>query len=103
MVLLVRSPTPARELAVPEVAYTGEDHGHAQFVGGGDNFGVAHGASGLDDCGGSGVGDGLQTVGEWEEGVRGGYATGQGEDGLHGSEAGCVYARHPAGSYAYGL
>jgi hypothetical protein len=42
-----------------EVADAGENHGHAQLVGGGNDFLVFHGASGLDDGGGSGGGYGF--------------------------------------------
>ena len=86
-----------------EVADSGEDHGDAESVGGGDDFGIADGAAGLDDGGCSGVRDGFEAVGEWEEGVGGGYAAVEREDGLHGSEAGGVDAAHLAGSDAYGL
>src|ERR1700733_123747 len=68
-----------------------------------DDFGIADGASGLDDGGCAGLGYGLEAVGEWKEGVGGGYAAGEREDGLHGSKACCVAAGHLAGSYAYGL
>ncbi len=54
---------------VSEVARAGEDHGHAAFVGGGDDFFVADGAAGLDGAGGAGVGGGEESVGEGEEGV----------------------------------
>ena len=65
-------------LAVAEVADSGEDHGDAELVGGCDDFGVADGAAGLDDGGGAGLGDGFEAVGEWEEGVGGGDAAGEG-------------------------
>ena len=55
-----------------EVADSGEEHGQAQAVGGGDNFLIALRASGLNDGGGSGFGDFLDAVGEGEEGVGGG-------------------------------
>src|ERR1039458_4235966 len=48
---------PHRRWSMPEVAHAGEDHGHAQLIGGGDDFFVAHRAAGLDDGGGSGSGD----------------------------------------------
>ena len=35
--------------SVAEVAFAGEDHRHALFVGGVDHFLVAHGTAGLDD------------------------------------------------------
>ena len=63
---------PIWHLPVTEVADPGEDHGDADFIGGCDNFGVADGATRLDDCRGTGLGDGLQAIGEGEEGVGGG-------------------------------
>ena len=58
-----------------EMAHAGEDHSKARFVGGGDNFVIAHRATGLDDGGDTGLGSGDQTIREGEEGVRGGDAT----------------------------
>ena len=56
---------------MPEVAVTGEAHGHAAFIGGGDDIGIALAASWLDGGGGAGVGGGQQAVGERKEGVTG--------------------------------
>src|SRR5208337_3555486 len=89
--------------SMAEVADAGEDHGHAQPVGGSDDFLILDRAAGLDDGGGSGLGYGFKAVGEGKEGVGGGYATLEREDGLHGSEAGGVYAAHLAGADAQGL
>lgn len=58
-------------LLMPEVAMTGEAHGHAAFIGGGDDIGIALAASWLDGGGGAGVGGGQQAVGERKEGVTG--------------------------------
>ena len=35
---------------MPEVAHAGEDHGNAMFVGGGDDFIIAHRTARLNDC-----------------------------------------------------
>ncbi len=85
------------------MADSGEDHGDAQSVGGVDDLGVADGAAGLDDGGCAGLGDGFEAVGEWEEGVGGGYGALEREDGFHGAEAGGVDAAHLAGADADGL
>ena len=49
------------------------------------------------------LGYGFKAVGEGEKGVGGGYTTLQRKDGLHGAEAGGVYAAHLAGADAEGL
>lgn len=40
--------------SVPKVAHAGEDHGDVVFVGGGNDFLVAHGAAGLNHRGDTG-------------------------------------------------
>jgi hypothetical protein len=57
---------------VPEVAETGEHHGEAGRVGGGDDLLVPQGSARLDDRRRAGIDGGLKAVGEGEEGVRGG-------------------------------
>src|SRR5258708_37856935 len=57
---------------VQEMAHAGEDHGEAEAVGGGDDIIVAHGAAGLNYCGGAGFRGFFPAVREREEGV-GGY------------------------------
>ena len=86
-----------------EVADAGEDHGEAEAVGGGDHVLVLHRAAGLDDGGGSGCGYGFKAVGEGEEGVGGGDAACERQDGFHGAEAGGVDAAHLARADAEGL
>ncbi len=54
---------------MPEVAHAGEDHGNAMLVGSGDDFGVAHRATGLDDRSGAGGDGGEKTIGEGIEGL----------------------------------
>ena len=56
---------------MPEVAYSGVQHGETGFVGGGDDFVVADRAAGLDDGRGAGFRGGDQSVGEGEVGVGG--------------------------------
>src|ERR1035437_2848941 len=94
---------PHRRWSMPEVPHSGEDHGHAQLIGGGDDFFVAHGASGLDNGGGASGGYGFEAVGEGEEGVGGGDAALERQHGLHGAEAGGVHAAHLARADAEGL
>src|SRR5258708_797139 len=85
------------------MSYPGEGHGDTQTVGGCDYFGVADRASRLDDGGGTGLGNGFEAVGKGEEGIGGGYAAGERQDGLHSSEAGRVDPAHLAGADADGL
>jgi len=47
---------------VPEMAYSREDHGHAELIGGVDDFLVVDRAARLDDRGGAGCGNGFKTV-----------------------------------------
>ena len=68
--------------AMAEVPDAGERHGDAAAVGGFDDLWVADGAAGLNDGGGPGVGDDLETVGKGEEGVGGGDGAGEREDSL---------------------
>ena len=42
---------------MPEVTHPGHDHGHAAFVGRGDDFGIAHRAAGLDGGDGATLGE----------------------------------------------
>ena len=88
---------------VAEVANAGEEHGQAEAVGGGDDFGVALRASGLNDGGGSGLGDFFDAIGEGEEGVGGGDGAFQRELGFHGADLGGIYAGHLSGADADGL
>src|SRR5690554_1487355 len=52
------------------MTHAGEDHGNAVFVGGIDDFLVAHGAAGLDNGGNAGFSRSVDTVPEREECVR---------------------------------
>jgi hypothetical protein len=84
----------SRILLVAEVSHPGKEHGEAKAVGGFDDFGVALGASGLDDGGGSSFGDFLYAVGKREKGVGGGNSTLQRELRFHGTDFGGVNTRH---------
>jgi hypothetical protein len=55
--------------SVVKVTLTGEDHGQAVLVGGGDHLVVAHRAAGLDDRGDAGGRRRVDAVAEREEGV----------------------------------
>ena len=93
---------------VAEMADSGEEHGEPETVGGGDDFGIALRAAGLDDGGGSGAGDFFDAVGEWEEGVGGGDRAFERELRIHGAELHCgnpggIDAGHLAGADADSL
>mmetsp|Transcript_22708 Transcript_22708/g.63850 ORF Transcript_22708/g.63850 Transcript_22708/m.63850 type:complete len:218 (+) Transcript_22708:23-676(+) len=60
---------------VAEVSLAGDDHGDSEAISGVDDVLVSDRSPRLDDCGHTGLGGGLQTVGEGEEGVRGEHAT----------------------------
>ena len=68
-----------------EVAFSGEDHGDAVFVGGGYHFVVSDAASGLDDGFDAGGRRRIQSVAEGEEGVAGAHSAG----GPSGGSLGC--------------
>ncbi len=85
-----------------EVAHVGEDHGQAEIVGGGDDFGVFDGAAGLNDSGGAGFCGVLDAVGEREEGVGGDDAALQRFLRFHDRDFDGVDAGHLAGADAEG-
>src|SRR4051812_44309111 len=58
------------------MAFTGEDHGHAELVGARDVLLVSDGTAGLDDHGDTGVGSRLDAVGEGIERVARARTTG---------------------------
>src|ERR1700676_4290916 len=89
--------------SVPEVADAGEEHGQSKTVGGADYFGVALRASGLDDGGGSGLGDFFDAVGKRKEGIGGGDCAVQQELSLHGADLGRIYSAHLSAADADGL
>ena len=86
-----------------KVPDSGEDHGQAETVGGGDDVIVFHGATGLDDGGCAGSGDSFKSIRERKEGVGCGYGALKGENRFLRAEAGGVNAAHLARAYAYGL
>jgi hypothetical protein len=54
---------------VAEVTHASKDHGHACFVGGGDNLFIAHRPPRLDDAADTRLSGVIDTVTEGEEGV----------------------------------
>src|ERR1700677_1191668 len=88
---------------VAEVANSSEQHGEAEAIGGRDDFGIALRASGLDDGSGSGLGDFLDSIGEWEKGVGRGDRSLQGKLCFHGSDFSGIDAAHLAGADADSL
>src|SRR5579859_6356291 len=86
--------------SVAEVADSGEDHGEAETVGGGDHVVVLDGTSGLNDGCGSGGCHGLKTVGEREECVGSGDGALERKDSLLRTEACGVHPAHLAGADA---
>src|ERR1041385_3775296 len=52
-----------------EVAGTCESHGQVSFIGGGNDFSVAHGSSGLNDCRSPRLCRSNESIGEGEEGI----------------------------------
>src|SRR5438270_4594960 len=87
------TPAPIPSL-MPEVANAREGHREAVLVGGCYNFGVAHGASGLDDGGDAVLGGLVNAVAEGEEGVGGEHRAFDGKLGAHRADAHRVNARH---------
>jgi len=81
---------------MPEMPAAGEGHGHAALVGGGDDFGVALGAAGLDGGSRAGLGGGDETVGEREECIAANGAAAEVEFGFAGLPNGDAAGVHPA-------
>ena len=86
-----------------KVADSGEDHGDVEPIGRFNDCGVAHRPTRLNDGGCPCLSDGLQAIGEREEGIGGSDAALQREDRFHGSEAGRIDPGHLAGTDADGL
>jgi len=63
--------------SMAEMPHTTEHHRHATLVGRSDHLVVAHGATGLDDTGGTCIDHHVQAVAEGEEGVAGDGRPGQ--------------------------
>ena len=86
-----------------EVAEAGKDHRHIALVGGGDDFGVAHGAARLNGAGRARVGRGDQSIGKWEKCVARDGAAVKREARLvrfPNCDARSINARHLAGADA---
>lgn len=90
-------------LTVAEVPDSGNRHGHPKSICSFDYLGVADRAAGLNDGCGAGFGNGFQTVGEWEIGIRGGDRALQGKNRLHGAEFSRVDPARLAGTDPDGL
>src|SRR5690606_8394791 len=91
--------------SVPEVAHAGKYHGHAVFIGGGNDLVVAHGTARLDHRRDAGSYGGIDAVAEREECVRGHHRTAHletGMFGLDGGDARRIDAAHLAGAHADG-
>src|SRR5687768_5281953 len=56
--------------SVPEMAHAGEQHGHAMFIGRGDDFFVAFAATGLHDGRDAVFGGHVDAIAKGEEGIR---------------------------------
>src|SRR5437868_1483303 len=69
-------------LLVAEVPDAGEDHGHAEAIGGGDDVGILYGATGLDGGGNAMGSGGFEAVRKREERVGGKDAAFQREHAL---------------------
>src|SRR5918992_917412 len=100
-----RPPDPITRIfiSVPEMPHAGEEHGDAALVGGGNHFGVAHAAAGLDHRRCAGVGERVQAAAEREERVRRGDAALELELGVlrfQGGDARAVEPAHLAGADA---
>ena len=54
---------------MPEVPPPGEDHGEAMLVGGGYHFLIADRPTRMDHGGCAGLGDGVEAIAKWKEGV----------------------------------
>src|SRR5580704_954534 len=85
------------------MAYSGEEHGQAQAVGGRDHFGIALRPARLNDGGGSGFGDFFDAIGKRKEVVGGGDGAVQRELGFHRTDSGGVNPTHLAGADAHRL
>src|SRR5687768_13153092 len=85
------------------MAVAGKNHGDVAFIGGGNDFGVADGAAGLDRGGGAGFGGGDEAVREREKSVAADHAAFERQAGFarfpNGDAAG-IDAAHLAGADA---
>src|SRR5690554_5151406 len=81
---------------VAEVPHTGEDHGNAMLVSCVDHFLVSHGTAGLDNGRDTRCGSRINTIPEWEEGVRGHDRARDFQVFIRRLDAGNFRAVHPA-------
>ena len=73
------------------------------FVSGSDHFRIAYRATRLDDRRGTGIGNDVEAVTEWDERIgsdNGTFQRQSGIFGLHGSRTGCIDTAHLAGTDA---
>ena len=70
------------DLSVSKVTSTGEDHGHAVFVGGGDDLVVAYGTTGGNDGLHAGLGHKIEPITKREERIAGAHSAGGSFAGL---------------------
>src|SRR5580698_5545211 len=89
--------------SMAEVADAGEDHGHAEFVGGRDDVLVLDRSSGLNDGGSACRSNSFEAVGEREERVGCSDRSDERQNGLLRAELCRVDAAHLAGADAGGL
>ena len=61
-------------IGVARSEWTDDDFRRAGAIGGGDHFGIAHAAAGLDRRGGARLQGGLETIGEREESIGSDHA-----------------------------
>ena len=83
--------------------HSGENHGGIQPVRGSNHFRVPDRPARLDDCGSSRANNDFQTVGKGKEGVGGGHAAGERQNGFHRAKFRCIHAAHLAGADAQRL
>src|SRR6185437_5685470 len=90
--IFIRDPGPL----VAEVTHSGEHHRDAVLVGGGDDLGVALRSARLNDRFDSQFGDRIESIAEWEKGIRGNAGGIYIEAGVLGLQGGDLAAHHPA-------
>src|ERR1700733_10661605 len=96
MAVIISVKCPEGHLSMAKVPNSCKYHGDAQPIGCLNYLGIIDRPPWLNDRSCAGVRYGLQAVREREEGVGGGDGSCQGEDRLHGSEAGGIDTAHLA-------
>ena len=85
------------------MAYSREDHGETQAIGGGNDLFIPYGAAGLDGSRSTNSCNSFKAVGEREVSVGGGDCALEGEDSFLSAEFGGIDAAGLAGADTYGL